>query len=224
MFSARSSIIPDVVTGGRDTVALRAPQGAVARGLIERAGQPVAAPSANRSNRISPTRAQHVLADLGGEIELLIDSGPTTIGLESTVLDLTGEIPRVLRPGPITRPELEAALLGQTVLDQPPEEIVPLPMSPGQMPVHYAPRTPAYHAETLEELSPFTLPADFALIVFGDHPIGTSAPADQFRLESPTKAALCSTTCCIAAMRSRKVRSSSSFPPTFPSGRQFATA
>ena len=222
---ARSSIIPDVVTGGRDTVALRAPQGAVARGLIERAGQPVAAPSANRSNRISPTRAQHVLADLDGEIELLIDSGPTTIGLESTVLDLTGEIPRVLRPGPITRPELEAALGGQAVLEPPSEEIVPLPMSPGQMPVHYAPRTPAYHAETLEELSRFTLPADFVLIVFGDHPpIGTCPAAVQFRLDSPASAAQRSTTCCIAAMRSRKVRSSSSFPPTSPSGRQFATA
>ncbi len=188
---ARSSIIPDLVTGGRDTVALRAPRGEVARGLIERAGQPVAAPSANRSNRISPTRAQHVLADLGGEIELLIDSGPTTIGLESTVLDLTGEIPRVLRPGPISRPELEAALGGQTVLEQPPEESVPRPMSPGQMPVHYAPQTPAYHVDTLEELSQFTLPRDYTLIVIGDHPpIGTSSALDQFRLESPTKAAL----------------------------------
>jgi len=187
---ARSSIIPDLVTGGRDTVALRAPRGAVARGLIERARQPVAAPSANRSNRISPTRAQHVLADLDGEIELLIDSGPTTIGLESTVLDLTGKNPRVLRPGPISRPDLEAALGGQAVLEQPPEAPLTLPMSPGQMPVHYAPQTPAYHADTLEELSRFTLPGDFALIVIGDHPPADTCPAaDQFRLESPAKAA-----------------------------------
>ena len=72
--------------------ALRAPAGR-GRGLIERVGQPVAAPSANRSNRISPTRAEHVLADLDGEIDLVIDSGPTTVGLESTVLDLTGRHP-----------------------------------------------------------------------------------------------------------------------------------
>ena len=105
---------------GRTRSHLRSPRGAVARGLIERVGQPVAAPSANASNRISPTRAEHVLADLDGQIDLVIDSGPTTVGLESTVLDLTGVTPRMLRPGPISRAELEAALGGRTVLDQHP--------------------------------------------------------------------------------------------------------
>ena len=98
----RSGIIPDMVTAGQDTVAVRAPAGKVARGLIERTGQPIAAPSANRSNRLSPTRAEHVLADLDGRIDLIIDSGPTAIGLESTVLDLTTAPPRLLRPGPIS--------------------------------------------------------------------------------------------------------------------------
>ena len=112
--SIARSIIPDIVTAGRETVGIRAPRGLVARGLIERVGGPIAAPSANRSNRISPTRAEHVVADLGGEIELVIDSGPTAVGIESTVVDLTGDIPRVLRPGPISRADLEAALPGET--------------------------------------------------------------------------------------------------------------
>ena len=97
-----TGIIPDMVTAGNDTVAVRAPAGKVALGLIERAGQPIAAPSANRSNRISPTRAEHVLADLDGVIDLVIDSGPTSIGLESTVLDLTLR-PAAAPPGPISR-------------------------------------------------------------------------------------------------------------------------
>ena len=99
----RSAIIPDLVTAGLDTVAVRAPAGKVALGLIERIGQPIAAPSANRSNRLSPTRALHVLADLDGRIDLIIDSGPTAVGLESTVLDLTTPSPRILRSGPISR-------------------------------------------------------------------------------------------------------------------------
>ena len=187
----RSPIIPGVVTAGRETVAVRSPRGAVARGLIERAGQPVAAPSANRSNGISPTRAEHVLADLAGGIELLIDSGPTTIGLESTVLDLTGLVPRVLRAGPISRLALEAALGGGPVIEAAPGETVALPMSPGQMPRHYAPRTPAYRVETLAELAGLELPGDIALIVIGDHPRAGQLPgAEHFLLESPASAAL----------------------------------
>ena len=86
-------------------------------GLIERTGQPIAAPSANRANRLSPTRAEHVLADLDGRIDLILDSGPTTVGLESTVLDLTGEPRDLLRPGPISIKELEAVLSGQPVVE-----------------------------------------------------------------------------------------------------------
>ncbi len=106
----RADIIPDLVTAGKDTVAVRVPAGKVALALLERLGLPISAPSANRSNRLSPTRAEHVLADLDGRIDLIIDSGPTAIGLESTVLDLTTTPPRLLRPGPITSRELEAVL------------------------------------------------------------------------------------------------------------------
>ena len=82
----------------------------VARGLIEHVGQPLAAPSANRSNRLSPTRAEHVLADLDGRIDLILDSGPTSVGLESTVLDLTSSPLRILRPGPIGPEEIASCL------------------------------------------------------------------------------------------------------------------
>lgn len=186
----RTAIIPDLVTAGKDTVALRAPAGAVARGLIERVGLPVAAPSANRSNRISPTRAEHVLADLDGELDLLIDSGPTTLGLESTVLDLTGPLPRLLRPGPISKLELEQALGGHPVLEQTAAETEASPASPGQMPVHYAPRTPAFYVRSRQELARFTLPEDTALILIGAQARAIKRTvADQFVLESPESAA-----------------------------------
>jgi len=173
----RSSLIPDVVTGGRETVALRVPLPQVARGLIERVGQPLAAPSANRSNRLSPTRSEHVLSDLDGRIDLILDSGPTSFGLESTVLDLTSTPFRILRPGPIG-PEAIAQCLGG--LDQvadtwehvarPPEES---PASPGMLDVHYAPRTPTLRVNAVADLAENSWPANAALLV-----LGTTAPPD----------------------------------------------
>src|SRR5262249_3143323 len=126
----RSGRIPDVVSAGQPTVAVRAPAGRVARGLIEHAGQPIAAPSANRSNRLSPTRSEHVLTDLEGRIDLVLDSGPTAVGLESTVLDLTGEPPRLLRPGPISSRELESVLPGRALVIPAAGESVERPSSP----------------------------------------------------------------------------------------------
>ena len=112
MVLPRSALIPHIVTAGRETVGLRVPATTIAHGLIERVGQPLAAPSANRSNRVSPTCGEHVLADLDGRIDLILDSGPTTVGLESTVLDLTRSPLRILRPGPIGPRELEQCLGG----------------------------------------------------------------------------------------------------------------
>ncbi|HEY8488483.1 MAG TPA: L-threonylcarbamoyladenylate synthase [Thermaerobacter sp.] len=106
----RREQVPDEVTGGLETVAVRIPRHAVALGLIRAAGRPVAAPSANRSGRPSPSRAEHVLADLEGFIEWVLDGGPTAVGVESTVLDLTCEPPMVLRPGGVTVEALEEAL------------------------------------------------------------------------------------------------------------------
>ena len=137
----RGPRVPDVVTGGGPTVAMRVPAHPVARALLETAGIPVAAPSANRSTELSPTTAQHVWRSLRGRIDLLLDGGPCPGGLESTVLDVTTSPPRLLRPGPIPPAELEA-LVGPiervNSLELPGR---PLP-APGMMARHYAPRTP----------------------------------------------------------------------------------
>jgi L-threonylcarbamoyladenylate synthase len=186
----RSGRIPDVVSAGQPTVAVRAPAGAVARGLIEHTGEPIAAPSANRSNRISPTRAEHVLADLDGRIDLLLDSGPTAVGLESTVVDLTGKWPRLLRPGPITSLELEAMLPGRTLVLPEAGTSVERPTSPGRMPVHYAPRTPSFRVDAPEDLARIPNLAGMAVIAIGDGPAPPGSPhVTGFRLETPARAA-----------------------------------
>ena len=106
----RTAEVPDVVTGGGPTVAVRVPAHPVALGLIRAAGVPLAAPSANRSSELSPTRAAHVLAGLDGRIDLILDGGPTANGIESTVLSLAGDAPVLLRPGPIPVAELERVI------------------------------------------------------------------------------------------------------------------
>lgn len=141
MLFPKSAIIPDCVTAGLDTVGIRMPSNLWARMLIEASGRPIAAPSANRSGRPSPTTARHVLADMDGRIPLILDGGPCDVGLESTVLDATGEFPRVLRPGGVT-PEMIAAVVGRADVDE--SVLRPLndgekPRSPGMKYRHYAP-------------------------------------------------------------------------------------
>ncbi len=186
----RAEIIPDVVTASRCTVAVRAPAGKVALGLIERLGKPIAAPSANRSNGLSPTRAEHVLADLDGLIDLVIDSGPTSIGLESTVLDLTTARPRLLRPGPISKQELQDVLEDLPVVELMAGESAARPSSPGQMPVHYAARTPSFRVETEEELKGILHREKIAVVSLGPR-VDRALPAAhaRFTLESPVTAA-----------------------------------
>ena len=106
----RAPVVPDIVTAGLPGVALRMPSHPVALALISRSGVPIAAPSANTSGRPSPTLAEHVRADLDGRIDLVLDGGSTTIGVESTILDLTGEQPVLLRPGGVTREDLGQVL------------------------------------------------------------------------------------------------------------------
>jgi L-threonylcarbamoyladenylate synthase len=106
----RSERVPDRVTAGLDSVAVRMPRHPVALELIRRVGEPLAAPSANLFGHTSPTTAQHVLADLNGRIDAVLDAGPTEVGVESTVLDVRGDTPILLRPGGVTREELEQAL------------------------------------------------------------------------------------------------------------------
>jgi L-threonylcarbamoyladenylate synthase len=164
----RSASIPTQVTAGLDTVGVRSPAGKVAREIIERAGHPIAAPSANRANRISPTRASHVLADLDGRIELIVDSGPTILGLESTVLDLTTPSPHLLRPGPISINQLEE-VLGKRVVEPLSSISHHRPSSPGQLPIHYAPVTQAFRIESSAELEKVGNRENMALVVIGEH-------------------------------------------------------
>ena len=121
---------------GLDTVAVRAPAHPVAQALLRETGRPLAAPSANRSGRASPTAAEHVAAELGRRAALILDGGPCAIGLESTVLDLSLPLPALLRPGGVTVEEL-SAVLGSIAT---PEADPAAPRSPGQLASHYAPR------------------------------------------------------------------------------------
>lgn len=136
----RSSLVPDVITAGIDTVAIRMPNHPVALELIEASGVPIAAPSANTSGKPSPTLAEHVIKDLYGKIDMIIDGGATGVGLESTVLDLTGDVPMILRPGGITleaikyfipNVEMDLSIISSS------DKIIP--KSPGQKYRHYAP-------------------------------------------------------------------------------------
>lgn len=126
-------------SAGLDSLGVRAPAHPVAQRLLAACGRPLAAPSANRSGRISPTTAAHVAESLGGRVPLILDGGPCALGLESTVLDLTGPRPLLLRPGGITEAEIEA-VVGPLACaeDTAPER----PRSPGQLESHYAPSRP----------------------------------------------------------------------------------
>jgi L-threonylcarbamoyladenylate synthase len=136
----RSPSVADLVTAGGPTVGVRVPAHPVALALLRATGLPLAAPSANRSAGLSPTRAEHVLADLEGRIALILDAGPTPGGIESTVLDVTMTPPRLLRPGPILPADLEA-IVGPVSRPSPQTQAETL-RSPGLLSRHYAPRTP----------------------------------------------------------------------------------
>ncbi len=133
------------VTGGQDTIALRVPNHPVALELLRKFGDGIAAPSANRFCRISPTRAQHVADELGDDVEMILDGGACQIGVESTIIDLSGSVPMLLRFGQITRRELEAVLQTQILI---PDAIVQSNVrTAGMMEVHYAPTTKAVRCE-----------------------------------------------------------------------------
>ena len=132
--------IPGIVTAGLDTVGLRMPAHPLALELIRAAGTPLAGPSANRFSQLSPTTAEHVRAGLGGAVDLILDGGPCRVGIESTVLSLAGGKARLLRPGMVSKSEIER-LIGRVEAgpETAPRESHP---SPGMHPKHYSPRTP----------------------------------------------------------------------------------
>lgn len=131
------------VTAGLPTVAVRIPAHPVAIELLARIGIPVAAPSANLSGRPSPTLGSHVITDLNGKVELILDAGPTGIGVESTVLDLSGDHPRLLRPGGVTLEMLESAL-GKGAVESSQDLKSDRPLAPGMKYRHYAPDAPLF--------------------------------------------------------------------------------
>ncbi|MGM0651188.1 MAG: L-threonylcarbamoyladenylate synthase [Bacillota bacterium] len=137
----RAESVPAEVSAGLPTVAVRMPDHPVALALINLAGVPVAAPSANKSGRLSPTSYRHVLEDLIGEVDAVIKSNICKIGIESTVLDLTASSPRILRPGGLSREELEKAL-GCAIEIAPDNQGSLHPASPGMKYRHYSPRAP----------------------------------------------------------------------------------
>jgi L-threonylcarbamoyladenylate synthase len=139
----KSPDIVDAVTAGRATVGLRTPDHPLALELLRAFAGPVAAPSANRSNHISPTTAEHVRGDLGDEVDLILDGGPCHIGIESTVIDLSSDKPTILRPGGISRHQIEA-IVGPVRLWSGTLKKDQAAASPGQAAVHYAPKAKAY--------------------------------------------------------------------------------
>ena len=144
MILKRREIVPDAVTCGLETVGVRCPDHPAALAVIRAAGVPVAAPSGNRSGRPSPTCAAHMLEDMDGLIEAVVDGGPCGVGVESTILDLTGERPRLLRPGGLPLEALEA-VLGQITVDRAvtsPLAAGERPRAPGMKYRHYAPKAP----------------------------------------------------------------------------------
>ncbi|MGV6850339.1 MAG: L-threonylcarbamoyladenylate synthase [Marinibacterium sp.] len=161
--------IATLVTAGLPTLAVRVPGAPVARTLLAEFGGPVAAPSANPSGRISPTRAAHVLAGLKGRIDAVVDGGPCAVGVESTIVGLAGKRPALLRPGGVAGTAIEAVLA--TPLTRPGTR--PQPDAPGQLASHYAPSAPvrlnATHARPGETLLGFGLvQGDLTLSATGD--------------------------------------------------------
>ncbi len=134
----KQSAIPALVTAGLDSVGVRMPSHPVARALIEAAGLPIGAPSANRFTQLSPTTAEHVRQGLGDRVDYILDGGPCTVGIESTVLSLAGEVPILLRPGGISRSQIEAVIGPVSQQTTASAEAHP---SPGMHPRHYSPRT-----------------------------------------------------------------------------------
>jgi L-threonylcarbamoyladenylate synthase len=159
--------VSELATAGLDSIALRVPAHPVAHDLLKVFGEPVVAPSANQSGRVSPTTAQHVLADLDGRVDLILDGGPTNVGIESTIVSCL-EMPTLLRPGGLPREDVER-VLGHALLDLEQPIADDAPLAPGMLASHYAPRASL-------RLNAREVRAGEALLAFGpDAPNATHA-------------------------------------------------
>jgi L-threonylcarbamoyladenylate synthase len=185
----KRATVPDSVTAGLATVAVRMPSHPIARALIEQAAVPVAAPSANRFSRPSPTRAEHVLADLEGRIDVVIDGGPTPIGVESTIVDLTASPPLIRRPGGIAPDAIASVVPGVQVVSHVLTSAVAQP-APGQLLRHYAPRARVtLYVGPLDQVNE-RVATDIRNAVAGGTRIGVLAPADDLMALAPRLAAI----------------------------------
>lgn len=181
--------IPDRVTAGLPSVAVRVPAHPVAAALLDDAGVPVAAPSANPSNAVSPTTAQHVAAGLGDRVDLIVDGGPCPVGIESAVVDLSGAAPVLLRPGTLTLAELREVVPALTSRGGAPRVGAASP-APGMLPRHYAPRArlvlvpPAEWERRVGALGSTDRGTAGALLIFASadvgHPVRMAADAGAY--------------------------------------------
>ncbi len=181
-------VVPDSVTAGLGTVAVRVPAHAVALALLQAAGVPVAAPSANRFSRPSPTRAAHVLADLDGRVDVVIDGGPTSIGIESTIVDCSLDPPVLRRPGGVTLEQLSAHVPGLVLQARTASAEAPQP-APGQMLRHYAPRARVTLYEGLPDLVIARIGADARALAATGVRIGILGPEEDLLVLAPVLAA-----------------------------------
>jgi len=184
MILAKKPSVPDLVTAGLPSVALRVPSHRVARALMEMAGIPIAAPSANRFSRPSPTTAAHVLEDLDGRVDLILDAGPTDIGLESTIVDFTVDPPVLRRPGGLTLEQIQS-LVPAVVLQTGEGSGEDPQVAPGQMTRHYAPKAELSLYEGPAEAVIRRVAADVRSATAAGHRVGILAPEEDLSALAP---------------------------------------
>lgn len=184
--------VPDLVTAGLANVAVRVPSHRVARALLEMSGMPIAAPSANRFSRPSPTTAAHVIADLDGRVDLILDGGPTDIGLESTIIDFSVDPPVLRRPGGITLEQVQS-LVPEVVTQEGTANPDAPQTAPGQLTRHYAPRAPLTLFEGTPAAVAARIAADARTAVAQGSRVGILAPEEDLKALAPLIAALAAT-------------------------------
>lgn len=180
----RSALASDTVTGGQDTVAIRVPAHEVALKLLRAFDGGIAAPSANRFGKVSPTTAQHVREELGEDVDFILDAGPSQVGVESTIVDVTGEAPRLLRPGGLAREALEEALGRPLALATQVADV----RAPGMLESHYAPRAGLWLVDAPRLAAEASRRLDEGVRVVVLAPASAVAPAAVIRLDVPEDA------------------------------------
>jgi L-threonylcarbamoyladenylate synthase len=180
----RNAQVSDAVTGGQDTVGLRVPSHPLALELLQAFGGGIAAPSANRFGRVSPTTAEHVRSELGTDVDFVLDGGPSAVGVESTIIDVTGAAPRLLRPGGIGREAIEAVLGQPLVLATHATDV----RAPGMLESHYAPRAGLWLVTAGELAFEATKRLEAGARVVAMVPSSISVPPGVVRLDVPPDA------------------------------------